>query len=138
MTAMSRWMGAVAGSMVLAGASCLSAQDWPQWRGPNRTGVSRETGLLKEWPAEGPKLAWKATGLGKGYAGVSYADGMLYCREEDNGTMLLLAASPAGYAEKGRFRQPDRAPEKAWPHPTIANGKLCLRDQDVLLCYEVK
>lgn len=69
---------------------------------------------------------------------VSYADGMLYCRDEDNGTMVLLAASPAGYAEKGRFRQPDRAPEKAWPHPTIANGKLCLRDQDVLLCYDVK
>jgi len=69
---------------------------------------------------------------------VSYADGALYCREEDTGTMVLLDASPAGYQEKGRFLQPDRAQEKAWPHPTIANGKLYLRDQDVLLCYDVK
>jgi outer membrane protein assembly factor BamB len=69
---------------------------------------------------------------------LSYADGMLYCREEDTGTMVLLAASSAGYTEKSRFKQPERAQEKAWPHPTIANGKLYLRDQDMLLCYEVK
>ena len=69
---------------------------------------------------------------------VSSADGALYFREEDTGTMVLLAASPAGCEEKGRFPQPDRAPEKAWPHPTIANGKLYLRDQDLLLCYDVK
>jgi len=69
---------------------------------------------------------------------VSYADGGLYCREEETGTMILLDASPAGYKEKGRFAQPDRAKEMAWPHPTIANGKLYLRDQDVLLCHDVK
>lgn len=69
---------------------------------------------------------------------VSYADGGLYCRDEDTGTMILLEASPAGYKEKGRFLQPDRAKEQAWPHPTIANGKLYLRDQDALLCYNVK
>jgi outer membrane protein assembly factor BamB len=69
---------------------------------------------------------------------VSYADGALYCREEDTGTMVLVDASPTGYKEKGRFVQPDRAKEKAWPHPTIANGKLYLRDQDTLLCYDVK
>jgi outer membrane protein assembly factor BamB len=69
---------------------------------------------------------------------VSYADGKLYCREEDTGTMILVAAAPAGYTEKGRFQQPDRRPEKAWTHPVIANGKLYLRDQDLLLCYDVK
>ena len=69
---------------------------------------------------------------------VSYADGSLYCREEDTGAMVLLDASAAGYKEKGRFPQPDRAKEMAWPHPTIANGKLYLRDQDVLLCYDVR
>jgi hypothetical protein len=52
--------------------------------------------------------------------------------------MIRVEASPSGYQEKGRFPQPDRAKEKAWPHPTIANGKLYLRDQDALLCYEVK
>jgi hypothetical protein len=69
---------------------------------------------------------------------LSYADGSLYCREEDSGDVVLVAASPAGYQEKGRFAQPERAPEKAWTHPTIANGKLYLRDQDLLLCYALK
>jgi outer membrane protein assembly factor BamB len=68
---------------------------------------------------------------------VSFADGLLYCREEDSGTMILVEASPAGFAEKGRFSQPDRATEKAWSHPSIANGRLYLRDQDLLLCYDV-
>ena len=52
--------------------------NWPQWRGPNRDGVSKETGLLKQWPAEGPPLVWKATGAGNGYSTVSIADGRLY------------------------------------------------------------
>lgn len=69
---------------------------------------------------------------------VSYADGMLYCRGEDSGTMTLVYASPDGYQEEGRFAQPHRARENAWPHPSIANGKLYLRDQDILLCYDVK
>ena len=56
-------------------ASCLSslvvaasAANWPQWRGPERDGISRETGLLKEWPREGPKLLWQAKSIGSGYS----------------------------------------------------------------------
>ena len=45
-----------------------SADDWPQWRGPNRDGISHETGLRKEWPKEGPPLLWKATNIGRGYS----------------------------------------------------------------------
>jgi hypothetical protein len=52
--------------------------------------------------------------------------------------MILVNAVPGGYTEKGRFTQPDRAREKAWTHPVIANGKLYVRDQDLLLCYDVK
>lgn len=52
--------------------------DWPQWRGPNRDGISRETGLLKQWPVEGPPLAWKAKGAGTGYSSMSIAQGRLY------------------------------------------------------------
>ncbi len=69
---------------------------------------------------------------------VSSADGKLYCREEDSGTMVLVDAAPGGYTEKGRFNQPDRTEEKAWSHPVIANGKLYIRDQDLLLCYDIK
>ena len=46
----------------------LQANDWPQWRGPQRNGISQETGLLKEWPKEGPKLLWKVADIGSGYS----------------------------------------------------------------------
>jgi hypothetical protein len=52
--------------------------------------------------------------------------------------MVLIEASPAGYKQSGRFEQPDRSSEKSWPHPVIAHGKLFLRDQGVLLCYNLK
>src|SRR5437763_7278919 len=46
----------------------VQAADWPQWRGPQRDGISQETGLLKEWPKEGPKLIWQITDIGSGYS----------------------------------------------------------------------
>lgn len=52
--------------------------DWPQWRGPNRDGISKETGLLKQWPADGPAQVWKAAGAGRGYSTMSIANGRLY------------------------------------------------------------
>ena len=45
--------------------------DWPQFRGPERSGLSTSTNLLTEWPEEGPPLLWKATGAGRGYASVA-------------------------------------------------------------------
>lgn len=59
-------------------AVAQSAENWPQWRGPNRDGISKETGLLKQWPAEGPPLVWKASGAGSGYSSFSVANGKLY------------------------------------------------------------
>jgi outer membrane protein assembly factor BamB len=52
--------------------------DSPQWRGVHRDATSPETGLLQEWPTDGPKLAWKATGLGDGYAEVAVAGGRIF------------------------------------------------------------
>jgi len=68
---------------------------------------------------------------------VAFADGRIYYRQED-GTMILFEPSPKEYIERGRFVPPDRSGKPAWAHPVIANGKLYLRDQDVLLCYDVK
>jgi outer membrane protein assembly factor BamB len=45
-----------------------SSSDWPQWRGPQRDGISRESGLLKQWPAGGPKLLWQVNDIGDGYS----------------------------------------------------------------------
>ena len=46
----------------------VSAADWPQWRGPDRNGTSKESGLLKQWPAGGPKLLWQVNDIGDGYS----------------------------------------------------------------------
>jgi outer membrane protein assembly factor BamB len=52
--------------------------DWPQWRGPNRDGISKETGLLKEWPSQGPPLVWKTNGTGQGYSSMAISQGRLF------------------------------------------------------------
>ena len=65
-------------ALVLAFALPAGAADWPQFRGPKRDGLSTETGLLKNWPKEGPPLAWTAKGLGGGYSSVSIAGDRIY------------------------------------------------------------
>jgi outer membrane protein assembly factor BamB len=62
----------------LAVGTTVAAADWPQWRGPARTAVSSETGLLSSWPAEGPKLLWRVADLGAGYSTPAVAGDRLY------------------------------------------------------------
>ena len=73
-----RLLALVALLMLVQQAFGQSGANWPQWRGPNRDGISKETGLLKQWPAEGPPLVWKASGAGRGYSSFSIANGKLY------------------------------------------------------------
>ena len=84
---------------------------------------------------------WRSTDLDKG--AVTCADGMLYCVEETSGTVALVEASPKGWHETGRFTldpqteiRSDRG--KIWTHPVVADGRLYLRDQDLIFCYRVK
>src|SRR5712692_2615408 len=72
--------------------------DWPGWRGPDRTGVSTETGLLKRWPTGGPRLVWKATGLGGGYSTPSVADGRVFLMRSHGNDEYVIALK----AEDGR------------------------------------
>jgi outer membrane protein assembly factor BamB len=69
--------------------------DWPQWRGPNRDGISTEAGLLKRWPAGGPPLAWKIKGIGAGYSGVSVAGGRIYTMGDSTDTSFIFALNEA-------------------------------------------
>jgi outer membrane protein assembly factor BamB len=78
---------------------------------------------------------WKERSVGQG--SLMAADGLLYLRGQD-GQMALVEATPEGYHEKGRFRQPDRSSFPTFCHPVVAGGRLYLRDADVLLCYDVK
>ena len=69
---------ALALMLTFAGLAGAAEGDWYQWRGPTRNSVCTETGLLKSWPADGPKLLWKLTGMGVGYTTPSMADGKLF------------------------------------------------------------
>jgi outer membrane protein assembly factor BamB len=85
------------------------------------------------------KVLWdrRASGPRQGKGSLALADGRLYYRMED-GTTVLIEPDPKQYVERGRFSQPDRTRQPAWSHPVLANGKLYVRDQDVLFCYDVK
>jgi len=63
---------------LLATSALGAGREWPQWRGPRRDGVSRERGLMRKWPSGGPKLVWRAKGIGLGCAPVAIADGRIY------------------------------------------------------------
>ena len=83
------------------------------------------------------EMVWSDKKLGKG--SIAYADGRFYLRSEGSrGTVALIEATPTAYVERGRFEQPDRSGKESWPHPVIAGGRLYLRDQDLLLCYDIK
>ena len=83
------------------------------------------------------KQAWNGgRGPGGGSAAVVYADGNLYFRYQ-NGVMALIEATPKEYKLKGQF-QIASSNGRSWPHPVIHEGKLYLRDQGTLLCYDIK
>jgi outer membrane protein assembly factor BamB len=83
------------------------------------------------------KLAWpNERGPGTGSAAICYADGHLYFRYQ-NGVMALIEANPKEYKLKGTFKIPEQQ-RPSWPHPVVVDGKLYLREQGTLLCYDVK
>jgi outer membrane protein assembly factor BamB len=76
-------------------ASPLFAADWPQWRGPNRDDVSQETGLQKEWPADGPSRVWLSKEVGIGYSGFSVVGDTLYTMGAKDSEEHLIAVNVA-------------------------------------------
>ena len=73
-----------------------ASSDWPQWRGPDRSGVSSETGLLKQWPAAGPKLLWQLNDIGDGYSTPAVVGTRIYLmsnRGMDNEFVQALSTS---------------------------------------------
>jgi outer membrane protein assembly factor BamB len=91
-------------------------------------------------------LAWQDNRkLAKG--SVAYADGHLYCYSERDGTLVLVPATTAGWKEDGRMSLPRKSTlerpsaqssNNVWTHPVVANGRLYLRDQDLIFCFDVK
>jgi len=81
--------------LCLSLATLLPAADWPQWRGPNRDGISSETGLLDVWPKGGPPLVWKIGGLGEGYSSPAIASGRLFVQGQQGDEEYVLAFDAA-------------------------------------------
>jgi hypothetical protein len=87
------------------------------------------------------KVVWWSMELEKG--SITCADGMLYCYGQDEGVCVLVEASPAGWKEHGRFTIPQKTqlPRKSgriWTHPVVANGRLYLRDLDLIFAFDVR
>ncbi|MFO0903799.1 MAG: PQQ-binding-like beta-propeller repeat protein [Pirellulales bacterium] len=83
------------------------------------------------------EIKWKERGSGRGSAAFAAADGCLYVRFQ-NGTLALAKATPDGYKETGSFKIPGSDARPSWSHPVIIGGKMYLREQDSILCYDVK
>lgn len=110
--------------------------DWPQWRGPNRDGVSKETGLLKVWPDGGPSVVWKSP-IGDGYSSVSISQGRIYtmdskgkeeyvvCLDQSSGKELWRSKTDAVF-ESGQGDGPRSTPtvDGNWVYALGANGML--------------
>lgn len=122
-----------------------AADDWPQWRGPRRDGVSQEKGLLKEWPKEGPRLLWQATDIGDGYATPVVVGDRLYLlsnRGLDNEFVQALSVQDGRqvWATRiGKVGNPDQQPSypAARSTPTVDGEWLyALGSDGDLVCLE--
>jgi outer membrane protein assembly factor BamB len=85
----------LAGALLLSVTALHAAADWPQWQGPDRTRISKETGLLKEWPASGPPVVWTATGLGSGYGSMAVAGDRVFVQGARGRNSVVIALNRA-------------------------------------------
>ncbi|HEY1380400.1 MAG TPA: PQQ-binding-like beta-propeller repeat protein [Gemmataceae bacterium] len=100
-------MKALFALVVLAPVTAAWAADWPQWRGPDRTAVSRETGLLRDWPPAGPEQAWVSREAGRGFGGPAVVGDRVY----------VLGALGGGAAPVEHVIALDAAGKKLWATP---------------------
>jgi outer membrane protein assembly factor BamB len=85
----------IRGVLLLSLAVLGGAADWPRWQGPDGTRISRETGLLKEWPAAGPRLIWTAAGLGAGYGSMAVAGDRIFLQGARGQESVVIALNRA-------------------------------------------
>jgi outer membrane protein assembly factor BamB len=121
----------------------LPGADWPQWRGPDRTGLANETGLLKSWPAAGPAVVWSVSNLGEGYGSVSIKADRLFVqgvKGQDSVVFCLNLADgkPVWMTPLGARLGQDRGPGPRGT-PTIDNDRAyALAENGELACLKTK
>lgn len=113
--------------------------EWPQWRGPKRDGHSPDVGLLKAWPPGGPRLVWKATGIGEGFSSVAVCKGMVYTTG-DVGQDLVLTCLDMNGNTRWQVRHGPRwtsDPTGSRGSPVVDGDRLYLLSAHGLLkCYD--
>ena len=123
------------------------AADWPQWRGPQRTGISLETGLMKEWPKDGPKLLWQVNDIGDGYATPAVVGSRVYLlsnRGMDDESVVALSVTdgkPVWSTRIGKVGNPDQQPPypMARSTPTVDGDMIyALGSDGDLACLDTK
>jgi outer membrane protein assembly factor BamB len=137
-------------ALLAAMPTCLVAQtkssDWPEWRGPLRDGISKETGLLQSWPEKGPKLLWSAAdvngkvNVGRGYASMVIADGKIFTLgdRDGKGHVICLEEATGKILWKTPFTEPynDGGPRCT---PTVAGNRIYgLSAHGDLVCCDTK
>ena len=128
-------------SVFLLLAVSAFAADWPQWRGPNREGISNETGLAASWPSNGPPSVWKIKGLGDGYSSLAIAKGRIYTqgqrgREEFVIALDVKTGNKVWETSTGRSFSNDRG-DGPRGTPTLDGDKVyALSGAGVLVCLE--
>ena len=124
-----------------------AASDWPQWRGPQRNGISQERGLLKQWPKEGPKLLWQVNDIGDGYSTPSVVGTRIYLmsnRGMENEFVQALSTKdgkPLWTTRVGNVGNPKQDPPypKARSTPTVDGDSIyALGSDGDLVCLETK
>jgi outer membrane protein assembly factor BamB len=126
-------------SSASAAAGNTDQPDWPQWRGYNRDGISKETGLMKKWPEGGPEMLWSVGGLGKGYSTVSITDGLIYTTGMIDKRGVLFAFDMDGKLAWKRNYGPewDRSYESSRSTPTVDEGNVyVISGKGSIACFE--
>src|SRR5215211_4282615 len=148
-TVKSRLFATLATLCLCCSALCVitSASDWPQWRGPDRNGISSETGLLKQWPTEGPKLLWQVNDIGDGYSTPAVVGNRIYLmsnRGLDNEFVQALSTQDGKViwtTRIGNVGNPNQNPPypKARSTPTVDGNFIYVLGSDGdLACLEAK
>jgi outer membrane protein assembly factor BamB len=135
-------IGLLSGSLVARVDQVAPVSDWPQFRGPQRDGISTETGLLPQWPASGPPQAWAVTGLGAGYGSVSMVGPRLFVQGQQGNQSVVHALDRAKGTKVwsraiGPSANNDRGPGPRGT-PTVDGDRLyALSETGVLACLRV-
>ena len=138
----------IAWTMSISGQSG-AGMDWPQWRGPDRTGISRETGLLKQWPPSGPPLVWSSSNLGAGFGSIAVAGDHVFVqglRGRDSVLSVLNRADgkgvwsktigPGGENDRGSGPRSTPTVDGDRVYVLTETGELvCLRIQDAAIVW---